>query len=424
MNIFRYLRSSFSAQLSLWVTGFVTVIFVVALTLLFLFSLSVVKDESLEQNMQVLEHAALRVDRILHQTETTAATAGWMIREHLASQATISSLCHEVMQANTWIDSCYVVPAGQKPVPMTGSWQEPLLDSVSDSVALRPMVMFYHLPIFNARNEHVLTLIVDVQVDWTEINAIVTSQIPYGQCFLQGAGGLYRLESSGYRQLQVAGKDVYHFYRPFRNDAWGMALLCPERDIMADYNRLQTTGIFVMVAVLLLLLLICRLVIDRNLKPLDLLSVKVRRITQNRFDEPIPTNNRQDEIGELQRSFSAMQQALASHLSEMHQKTAELQDRNVALQAAYERGLEDERIKTAFLNSISEQIMVPVNDIYAATDRLSDSYQRLTKEEMSRLQQQISAHIDTITSLIDQTLITSQNATAIDDSSDPKSSAL
>ncbi len=62
MNIFRYLRSSFSAQLSLWVTGFVTVIFVVALTLLFRFSLSVVKDESLEQNMQVLEHAALRVD--------------------------------------------------------------------------------------------------------------------------------------------------------------------------------------------------------------------------------------------------------------------------------------------------------------------------------------------------------------------------
>ena len=77
MNIFRYLRSSFSAQLSLWVTGFVSVIFVVALTLLFRFSLTLVKEESLEQNMQVLEHAALRVDRTLHQTETTAAAAGW-----------------------------------------------------------------------------------------------------------------------------------------------------------------------------------------------------------------------------------------------------------------------------------------------------------------------------------------------------------
>ena len=59
MNLFRYLRSSFSAQLSLWVTGFVTVIFVVALTLIFRFSLTVVKEESLEQNMQVLEHAGV-----------------------------------------------------------------------------------------------------------------------------------------------------------------------------------------------------------------------------------------------------------------------------------------------------------------------------------------------------------------------------
>lgn len=421
MNIFRYLRRSFSAQLSLWVTGFVTIIFVVALALLFRFSLTVVKDESLEQNMQVLEQAALRVDRTLHQTEITAATAAWIVREHLASEASVAALCHEVMQANPWIDSCYVVPAdGQSG---TACWQEPLLDSVSDSVALRPMVMSYSLPILNARHAHVLTLVIDIQIDWAEINTAITSQIPYGHCFLQGQGGLYRLESSGYRHLQIEGRDVYHFYRPFSNAAWGMALLCPEHDIMADYDRLQTIGIIVMVVVLLFLLLICRLVIDRNLKPLDLLSSKVRRISQNHFDEPIPTNNRRDEIGELQRSFSTMQQALMSHLSEMHQKTEELQDRNEALQAAYERGLEDERTKTAFLSNISARIMVPVNEIHAATDRLAH-YQDLTKEDMTRLQQQISAHSETITSLIDRTLLTSQGASADSDSTDPKSSAL
>ena len=355
--------------------------------------------------MQVLEHAALRVDRTLHQTETTAAAAGWMVREHLNSQTTISALCHEVMLANPWIDSCYVVPVDQQSVK-TASWREPLLDSVSDSVALRPMVMTYCLPIFNTHDEHMLTLVIDVQVDWTEIHTAITSQIPYGHCFLQGVGGRYRLESSGYRQLQVEGKDVYHFYRPFSNAAWGMAMLCPERDIMADYNRLQTTGILVMVAVLLLLLLVCRLVIDYNLKPLDLLSVKVRRITQNHFDEPVPTNNRQDEIGELQRGFSTMQQSLASHLTEMHHKTEELQKRNEELQIAYERGLEDERAKTAFLSSISERIMVPVNKIHDATDHLDFHYQDLTKEEMARLQQQIVAQSESITNLIDQTLKT------------------
>lgn len=407
MNIFRYLRSSFSARLSLWVTGFVTAIFVVALTLLFRFSLTVVKEEAHERHMQVLEHAALRVDRIIHQTEMTAATASWMIRQHLTQPTIVQGLCQEVMASNPWIDSCYVMPVGQQNVE-TARWQEPLLDSVSDSVALRPMVMTYYLPVSDNQGGHNLTFVIDIKIDWTEIQSVVTTKIPYAQCFLQGVGGLYRLENSGYRHFEIEGQNVYHFYRPFSHTDWGMAMLCPERDIMADYNRLQTTGIIVMVVVLLLLLLLCGKVIGYNLKPLDLLSAKVRRISQNHFDEPIPTNNRQDEIGELQRSFSIMQQSLSSHLSEMHQMTETLQVRNQELQAAYERGREDERTKTAFLSTISEKLMTPVDEIHAATDRLSARYQDLTKAEMNQLQQQIYTHTETITSLIDQTLITSQ----------------
>ena len=408
MNIFRYLRSSLSARLSLWVTGFVTAIFVVALTLLFRFSLAVVKDESLEQNMQVLEHAALRVDRMLHQTEMTAKTTSWMIRQHLAQPTIVRGLCLEAMQSNPWIDSCYVMPLEEQKVE-TARWQEPLLDTVSDSVALQPMVMTYYQPVVDDQGKQCMTLAIDIQIDWPEIHSGVMTQIPYGQCFLQGVGGLYRLESSGYRPLKVDGKDVYHFYRPFSHTDWGLAMLCPVRDIMAAYNRLQTTGIIVVVVVLLLLLLLCRLVIDRNLKPLDLLSAKVRRISQNHFDEPIPANNRQDEIGELQRSFSTMQQSLASHLSEMHQKTEALQNRNQALQAAYDRGREDERTKTAFLSSISEKIMLPVNEINAATDRLSVRFQNLTKAEMNALQEQINTQSETITNLIDLTLIKSKD---------------
>ena len=414
MNIFRYLISSFSARLSLWVTGFVTAIFAVTLFLLFRFSLAVVKDESLEHNMQVLEQAALRVDWILHQTETTAATTHWMIRHHLASTTVIAGLCHEVMQSNPWIDSCYVMPASLSPVSMAG-WREKRLDTIADSVAMAPMLITYFLPVRDAGGEHRLTLAMDVRMDWPEINTVVTTQIPYALCFLQGVGGLYRMEGSGYRPLQVDGRDSYHFYRPLSHAVWGLAMLCPERDIMADYNRLLATAVLGIVAALLLLLLICRLVIDRNLKPLDLLSVKVHRISQNHFDEAIPTSHRQDEIGELQRSFSTMQQALSSHLSEMHQKTEALKERNEELKAAYERGRGDERTKTAFLSRISERIMMPVNKILVAADRLSGRYQNFTKEEMSRLQQQIATQTETITSLIDQTLRSSQQATADDD---------
>ena len=404
MRIGRYLRSSFSARLSLWVTGFVTAIFVVALTLLFRFSLAVVKDETLEQNMQVLEHAALRVDRMLHQTEVTAKTAGWMIRQHMAQPNVIKGLCQEVMASNPWIDSCYVVPRERLKVE-AARWHEPSLDAVADSVALRPMTLTYYLPVADDQGKPCMAIGIDVPIDWMEIHEDITTKIPYGQCFLQGVGGRHRYESGSYHKEQIDGRAVYQFYRPFSHDKWGIAMFCPERDVMAGYHRLQTTAIVVMVAVLLLLLLLCRIVIDRNLKPLDLLSEKVRRISQNHFDEPIPADRRLDEIGGLQRSFSTMQQSLASHLSEMHQKTAELQERSQALQAAYERGLEDERTKTAFLSMISAKIMEPVEAIHAATDRLGTHYQRLTKEEMNQIQQQISIESDTITKLIDQTLM-------------------
>lgn len=418
MDIIRYLRSGFSAQLSLWVTGFVTAIFVVALALLFRFSQDVVKDESLEHNMQVLEQAALRVDRLLHQTETTAATVSWIIRHHLSSPTIVAGLCHEVMQANPWIDSCYVIPVSQSPVSMAG-WREKELDAVADSVPLKPMVLTYYLPVQNARGEHCLTLTVDVQMDWAEINTAVTKQIPYAQCFLQGVGGHYLLEESGWH-LEDDGKDTYHFYRPFSHSVWGLAMLCPEHGFMGGFNRLLMIGVFWTVAALLLLLLICRIVIDRNIKPLDLLSVKVRRIAHNQFDEPIPTSSRQDEIGELQRGFSTMQQALASHLDEMHRKTETLKQQNEALKAAYERGRKDERTKTAFLSRISEQIMMPVNKILVAADRLDGRYQNFTKEEMSRLQHHISANTETITSLIDQMLLNSQRATDAGNSNEPE----
>ena len=422
MNFFRYLRNSFSARLSLWVTGFVTAIFVVALILLFRFSRAVLKDEALEQNMEMLEHAALQVDRIIHQTEMTAKTVGWMISQHRRQPTVVSALCRETMQVNPLLDSCYVVVKGtgswadsspRQPVPMTtAGWQSPLLDAATDIVDLKPMVLVYHFPVTDGEGKPLLTLALNVQVDWQDIvRSHVIDPMPYARCYLTGAKSKDRRATSGYQLHQNEGLRLYHFYRPLNHTEWGLAMLCSERDTMAGYNRMQTTSILIIVAVLLLLLLICRLIIDYNLKPLDLLSVKVHHISKNHFHEPIPTSKRLDEIGELQRSFSAMQQSLTSHLSEMHQKTAELEERNQELQTAYERGREDERTKTAFLGTISEKIVEPVDGIQAATNHLSARYESLTKEDMNQLQQEIIVDSHTITALIDQTLIDSQEAT-------------
>lgn len=72
MTLIQKIRTSFSTQLSLWVAGFVLVISGVVIFLLARFSEDVIRDESIDTTMQVLENTALRIDNTLRQTEMMA----------------------------------------------------------------------------------------------------------------------------------------------------------------------------------------------------------------------------------------------------------------------------------------------------------------------------------------------------------------
>jgi signal transduction histidine kinase len=66
------IRTSFSAQLSLWVAGFVLVISAVVIILLVRFSEDVIRDETIDTTLQALENTALKIDNTLRQQEITA----------------------------------------------------------------------------------------------------------------------------------------------------------------------------------------------------------------------------------------------------------------------------------------------------------------------------------------------------------------
>lgn len=72
MTLIQKIRTSFSTQLSLWVAGFVLVIFGVVIFLFARFSEHVIRDESIDTTLQALENTALRVDNTLRQTEMMA----------------------------------------------------------------------------------------------------------------------------------------------------------------------------------------------------------------------------------------------------------------------------------------------------------------------------------------------------------------
>ena len=179
--------------------------------------------------------------------------------------------------------------------------------------------------------------------------------------------------------------------------------------IMEEFKHLQMFSILIVAVALLLLLIACWKLIDMFLGPLDKLAEDVKALSwRDGFEETIKDEGRKDEIGGLQSSFSTMQHMLANYLGEIRQKTEALRQRQNELETAYERAKEDQRVKEAFLSNITRQIAQPVNSINLLTNTICSDYKILSEQEMGRIRQVIMAYTNDITSLIDETLISSQ----------------
>lgn len=173
----------------------------------------------------------------------------------------------------------------------------------------------------------------------------------------------------GYSHFRFEGEDYYVFYKPFQRIAvagrsmeelnWSAGIFYPEDDIFGDYNSLFYYVLAIAVVGLLLLLLLSIGIIHRQLKPLLLLTESAQRIAKGHYEEPIPDSRQKDEIGRLQHNFQQMQQSLATHIGELEQLTTTLQERGEGLRAAYNQAQKAERMKTAFLHNMSNQMTAP-----------------------------------------------------------------
>lgn len=72
LTLLMKIRTSFTTQLSLWVSGFVLITTGVVIFLITSFSEEGIRDEAIDTTMQVLENTALHIDNTLRQTEITA----------------------------------------------------------------------------------------------------------------------------------------------------------------------------------------------------------------------------------------------------------------------------------------------------------------------------------------------------------------
>ena len=192
-----------------------------------------------------------------------------------------------------------------------------------------------------------------------------------------------------YKAFRMNGADYFVFYKPFKKIAvpgcsnedlgWTVGIVYPEDDIFGDYNDLFNYVFVITCIGLLLLFASSRTIIHIQLKPLRQLTKYAQLIAQGNYHEPIAGSEQKDEIGRLQRNFQKMQRALADYIGELEHLTATMRELGEELRQAYKHSQKADRMKTAFLHNMTNQMLAPAEAIHrdvAALGNLNDGKEK------------------------------------------------
>ena len=187
---------------------------------------------------------------------------------------------------------------------------------------------------------------------------------------------------TGYRSFDMDGTNYYIFFRPFTRTAvkgrsmeelkWYVGIVYPEEDIFGEYVKLLYYVMAIAIIGLLVMFILSRFIMHRQLLPLKLLTASAQRITEGKFDELIPESHHTDEISYLQDNFRMMQQSLAVNIGELEQLKTTLQERGEGLKKAYNAVKNADRMKTAFLHNMTNQMISPAEQIERDVATLCD----------------------------------------------------
>ena len=204
---------------------------------------------------------------------------------------------------------------------------------------------------------------------------------------------------SGMIETKVDGRDAFILYRPLERTGWSIAIVCPESDVFARYNR-EVAIVWAIIGIgLLLLLVVCYQIVRGAIQPLRQLDYEAQRIAEGHFDTDLTESPRQDSIGRLQNSFIRMQQSLATSVNDIRSVNAELEQRNEELTRAYQLQLDTNREKAAFIQKMYHEIRTPLNIIGGFTQVLTASLPDLPTEEVADITGRISESASNIARL-------------------------
>ena len=219
---------------------------------------------------------------------------------------------------------------------------------------------------------------------------------------------------SDFKSFEKDNEDWHVMFKPFLRAEipgrtkeelnWSIGVVYPDDDIFGDYNLLLSYVLAIAIGGLLLFYLLCRLITHRQLLPLNMLTTTAQHIAQGHYEETIPDTRRDDEIGQLQENFQQMQRSLSTHINTLEQLTNALQKHSKELRQAYQLAQEGDRMKTAFLHNMTNQMIAPSQAIKESVETICTHYHDISQQQVDHETDIIQQEGDKIIDLLNHLL--------------------
>lgn len=173
-----------------------------------------------------------------------------------------------------------------------------------------------------------------------------------GRHMIKGESSFAEVE---YRNI-ANGKMSWISYAPVTINGWSLGIVYPIEELTASLNKLfKAVSVFSIIGALILLVVI--IFISRSItSPLRKLAFATQKIGEGTFNAELPEINTTDEISELTKTFSVMQETLKHTIEQLKNANAELEE--------YSRTLEEKvEIRTSELREKNSQLDKAVENV-------------------------------------------------------------
>ena len=131
-------------------------------------------------------------------------------------------------------------------------------------------------------------------------------------------------EKSGFVAIGPAlcGEDAFLAYARIPSPGWSLGAVFPKRELLAEMNRLHETTMLVAAGGLILLLMVSGLVSRFIARPLRSMAAATEKVAHGDLNIDLSDLHREDEVGQLARSFTSMTQDLKKYIKDLTESTA------------------------------------------------------------------------------------------------------